>query len=635
MRRLLPLVSRCAGDAGRYALALALCASWLVGAGPASWALLGPAQKTEPAALLAPGSPLLVGTDSPSDTDRWLPPPMNLSAFPWGRGYSRMGLMSDSAEPVSGRQWPTATERSAAVGAQALLLSFGSGTTLKAGLNQQENGRGTPQDERTEERKLEFSTKFGGGDASGLRLAMTSVETMKGGESSGARTAEAHLSLAPAARMTVGADYVAKSSDGGQSQATQVVRTALRLAPETELSASMKRSDASGASATSESQVALSASLGFGKLQGEEKWSRTGGSRVASRAWAFSGGLGEGAARTKLALDLRESRGARPEDQSTRKAVARVQRALGPHMNLSAEYRENVAGTGLAPERQTETEYGLEATLGPETTMSAALIAGSNARGDSVGRRRLRLAHTWRGMRLKVDERAWQEGLVARSLLGWSAEAPQAELPGWAKTLRTGHQFADANEYLLGGVASWQPPEVPFVGSRLWGMQRAADDGGASSSLGFAHRRVVAGHYDLQLALEDRPEAEPGQAQWQSHPVRRSSLAIGRQLSSSLNARGGFGLESSLDSPDDRLSRMGVAVWGVLPDGKQIEGAVSRESGRWEGEARSRTEVSLLYAHAIDEEHRVEVKLGYAWAAGAESGSERNTRLTLAYENPL
>jgi hypothetical protein len=80
---------------------------------------------------------------------------------------------------------------------------------------------------------------------------------------------------------------------------------------------------------------------------------------------------------------------------------------------------------------------------------------------------------------------------------------------------------------------------------------------------------------------------------------------------------------------------MGLAVWGVLADDEEVVGAVSHESGRWEGEGRSRTHVSLLYSHRVDEEHRVEVKLGYAWGEGAESGPDRHCRLTLGYEKPL
>ena len=124
-------------------------------------------------------------------------------------------------------------------------------------------------------------------------------------------------------------------------------------------------------------------------------------------------------------------------------------------------------------------------------------------------------------------------------------------------------------------------------------------------------------------------------AQWQSLPVRRSSLGIGGKLSRSLNARCGYGVESGLDSPGDRLRRTGLSVWGAIADDEEVEASVSHESGRWEAEGRSRTHVSLLYSQGVDEEHRIEVKIGYAWGEGAKFGRDRDCRLTLGCEKPL
>ena len=624
-----------AGAVGRLTLVAALCLIWLVGAPPASWALLGPPQTAEPAAVPAPGSSLLVGVDSTPDYSTQVPPPIAISTFPWGGGLARIGLMSDYTRPSAEGRWKAAPGVTVAPTAHGLLLNLGPRTTLRAGLSQQQEERDRALGERTQEGKLEFATAFGAEGRSGLRLAMTSVETVRGHESSGRRRAEAHLNLAPTARLTIGADYVVKSSDRGESAATQTVHAAVHLAPEAELSASLERVDTSRASATSESRLALSAALGCGKLKGEEKWSRTRGGRVASRLWAFSGGFGQGSARTDVKLDLRESRGERPEDQSTRKAFARVRRAVGPHLTLSAEYRENIGGTRASPERQTEVEYGIEARLVPGTTLGATLATGRKATGAALGRRRLGLAHQWKAIRLELEERSWRAGAVERSLLTWSAEAPAGELPGWAKTIRTGHQFPDAKEYLLGGRHSWRPVEMPFAGSRVWGARRASADEDGASSLGFAHRRVVAGRLDLQIAVEEHPEAEGRRAEWLPLPVRRSAVGIGGRVSRSLNARCGYGVESDLDSSGDRLRQMGLAVWGVLADDEEVEGAVSQESGRWEGERRSRRQVSLLYSHRVDEEHRVEVKLGYVWGEGADSGRDRDCRLTLGYEKPI
>ncbi|MCJ7750454.1 MAG: hypothetical protein MUQ65_05100, partial [Armatimonadetes bacterium] len=330
---------------GRLTLVTVLCLTWLVGAPLVSWALVASAETVGPSAVPAPGSPLVVGVDSSPDYSTQILLPMALSTFPWGEELVRIGLMSDYTTPHSGDVPGASYGLTAAPTVHGLRLNLGSRTTLKAGLSQQPEEQSRAPGERTQERALEFATAFGAEGKGGLRLAMTSVETVRGRESSGRRTAEAHLNLAPTARLTLGADYVAKNSDRGESAATQTVRTAVHLAPEAELSASLKRVDASGASAASESRLALSAALGCGKLKGEETWSRTSGGRVATSLWAFAGGFGQGPARTNVTLDLQESRGERPEDPSTRKTFARVRRAVGPHLTLSAEYRENIAGT--------------------------------------------------------------------------------------------------------------------------------------------------------------------------------------------------------------------------------------------------------------------------------------------------
>ena len=595
-------VSSCSGSGvvGKFALAMALCLFWLAGTPVGSWALLVPAQTAEPAVVPVPGSPLPVGVDSAPGYGTQALPPMALSAFPWGEGLARIGLMSDDTRPNADGPWKAAPGVTAAPSAHGLLLNLGPRTTLKAGLTQQPEEQSRAPDERTQERTLEFATAFGAEGKSGLRLAMTSVETVRGNESSGTRAAEAHLNLAPTARLNINADYVTKDSGNGERVTTESLRTAVHLAPEAELSASLKRVDPSGASAASESGPALSVALGCGKLKGEETWASTGEGRIASRKWAFAGGFGQGPARTSVKLDLRESRGERPEDQSRREMFVRVDRALGPRLTLAAEYGEDSTG-----------------------------------RRASLSRRRLSLGHQWKAVRLNLEERSWQEGTQERSLVTWSVDAPAGELPEWARAIPVGHRFPDVKEYLLGEGPVWDRVETPFAGIRLWASRRdgGADDG--TSSLGLAHGQVVAGRLHLQIAIEQRPEAEEGIMKGRPLPVRRSVAEIGGRLFRSLHARCGYGLETGLDSPNDRLKRARFGIGGKLAEDEQVEGVVSHEWGRREGEGLSRTRLALLYSHRVDEERRVEAKVGYAWGAGAEPGIGRDCRLTLGYVKPL
>jgi len=665
---------------GRLALAAALVLCWLAGAPVGSWALLDAGQTSELVAVPAPGSPLALGTDTSPDSTEQVLPPLAVTLFSGGEGlprwagengslpYRHRGMLA--ALPSVRQQVPGSREGGLAATlriaprisltsshttgrtadpsnesygltatrtAHALLLNLGSRATLKAGLNQQreewDRRLGKPSG-RTEERALEFTTAFGSEGSSSLRLAMTAMELAKERERKETRAAEAHLNLVPAARFNISADYVTKDSGSGEAVTTESLRTAFRLAPEAELSASVKTSGA-GEGRAAESGLALSAKLGCGKLRGKETWASTSEGRIASRKWAFAGGFGRGPARTNIALDLQESRGERPEDQLARKTFVHVDRALGRHLKLTAESREDITGRNASPEGQLETECGLEAAVAPGTSLAAALVAGRDATGASLNRRRLRVRQQWKAVRLELEQRLWQEGAGERPLLRWSLDAPTGELPKWAQTISAAHQFADAKEYLMGEEPARARVGMPFVGYRLWAARREGGDDDGSYSLGFAHRRVIAGRLHLQLAAEERPEADDGPMKGRPLEVRRRLVEIGGRLFRSLNARCSYALESGLDSPGEGLKRAGFGIWGRLADGEEVEGGVWHESGRWEGERRSRTSLTLLYSHRVDEEHRLLVKMGYAWGEEAESERDRDCRLTLGYEKPL
>ena len=529
----------------------------------------------------------------------------------------------------------------------SLLLSVGKSSSIKAGLAQHRESwdrwLGRPEEQRRE-RRVEFQTGFGREGASGLRLALASVDLMKGRETAQERTSEAHLDLAPSTRLRLHADYLCRKAGEtpavpGRTQTTQTVGAAFQLAPETQFSAGLKTGGSGDGNATQESSLAFAARVGGqasgGKLALEQKLTRTSqGQPAAYRKYGFAGGLGAGSGCTNLQLDLQETRGRGPEAQLARNSFVHLERAFGPRVRLALDRRETVKGTNAFPEAMLQTRLGVSAGLGPRTRVTAGLMTGERGASAALGQRLLALSQEWRSLRLRLEQSAAEDGGEQTSCLGYFIEAPTGDLPDWAKTISTAHQFADADQYLLRREPAGAPrPDMPFPGYRLWAGHRA---GGkyAGNSYGLAHRRIIAGRWQLQLVYEERPLATDGAEKGLPMPLRRQLIEIGRPLPGGLNARCSFGAKTGL-AACDQVQGAALGLWGKLGPNEQVEGEVSRDSGRWENADINRTSVSLLYSRRVNEEHHVEAKLGYAWGDNVADDRDRDLRLTLSYGKPI
>jgi len=517
----------------------------------------------------------------------------------------------------------------------ALTLNLGPSSSLKASLTQQreewDRWLGRAGKERQEQR-VELTSTFGAGGASGLRLAMTSARSVEGENSGQESTKEVHLNLAPAGRLRLNADYLAKGSGDGTAQAKKTVGAALKLTPDAELKATMSALDDSAGEQKQETALALAAKVLGGQLSAEQKLTHAGTGMVTSRKYACTGGIGNGAARTNLKVDFQESRGDNPDLPLTRNALLHLDRQLLPWLAFVAERREVITGTVGAPETSSEMKYQAVARLGGKTELQAGFVTGMQA-GSGRGQRRLGLSREWKRFRLRAESGAWDDAAGRRSVLRYSFEVPTGTLPDWAKTVSSIHQFEDAQQYYLGRKPEWLGADMPFAGYRFWMTQRQGGEDGVSSA-GFAHRRIVAGRYHLQLNFEQRPEGTDSDGDYKDRPLplRREAVEVGGPVFAGLNLRCGFGSQTGLNSADNKLDRVKLGLWGKLRQDEQVEAEVWRERGEWDDAAVERASVALLYSHRVSDENRVELKLGYTWCDEGTGDRSRDCRFSLAYE---
>jgi hypothetical protein len=517
----------------------------------------------------------------------------------------------------------------------ALTLNLGPSSSLKASLTQQreewDRWLGRAGKERQEQR-VELTSAFGAGGASGLRLAMTSARSVEGENSGQQSTREVHLNLAPAGPLRLNADYLAKGSGDGSAQATKTVGAALKLAPDAEMKATMSALDSSAGEQKQETALALAAKVLGGQLSAEQKLTHAETGMVTLRKYACTGGIGKGAGRTNLKLNFQESRGDNPDSPLTRNALLHLDRQLLPWLAFVAERREAITGTVGAPEMRSEMKYEAVARLGGKTELQAGFVTGAQA-GSGRGQRRLALSQEWKGVRLRAESGAWDDAEGSRSVLRYSLEVPTGTLPDWAKTVSAGHQFEDAQQYYLGRKPEWLGADMPFAGYRFWMTQRQGGQDGVSSA-GFAHRRIVAGRYHLQLNLEQRPEGTDSDGEYKGRPLplRREAVEVGGRVIAGLNLRCGFGSQTGLNSAENKLGRVKLGLWGKLRQDEQVEAEVWRERGEWDDAAVERASVALLYSHRVSDENRVELKLGYTWCDEGTGDRSRDCRFSLAYE---
>jgi len=100
-------------------------------------------------------------------------------------------------------------------------------------------------------------------------------------------------------------------------------------------------------------------------------------------------------------------------------------------------------------------------------------------------------------------------------------------------------------------------------------------------------------------------------------------------------ARGGYQREKSLSPAGGHREGVSLGLWGQLSEGERMEANVSRDGGRWKGEGRKHTSVSLLYALEVREGHSVHLKLGYGWDDEETGARRRESRVSLGYMKPI
>lgn len=521
----------------------------------------------------------------------------------------------------------------------SLAMGLGGNSSIKASLVQHRESwdrwSGRPEEERRE-RKLEFQLGAGGENASGLRLALTSVDVTKGGEVGHEQTSEAHFNYAPGARWRLYADYVSKEADAasalpGRRETTQNIGASLQLAPETQLAAGLKTfSDAEGKT-VQESSLGLTAKVGGetsgGKLALEQKL-RADGSTAFHR-YNFAGGIGRDRNRTNLQWNWQETSGEATDAPLAHASSFHLDRAFGERVKLAIDRRETVTGTMAAPQMLLQSSLELTAGLGPDTDFTTELMAGEGVEGAALGHRRFAFTQEWRKFRVGLEHNTLVEGTEETRFVGGMIESPTGELPDWAKTITTTHEFEDMEQYLLHKdlIGPW--PNLGFTGYRFWAGEcnRVAQNGKA---FGLTHRRIFPGRWQLQFAFEQRPLSKEGATEGLPIPLQRQMIELGRPLLRGLNVRGRYGSKAGLESGDRVQSSM-LGLWGKLGSNEQMEGEISHDRGRWEGARVNRTSVSLFYSHRVNEEHHVEIKLGYAWGENIAEGRDRDWRMTLSY----
>ncbi len=519
----------------------------------------------------------------------------------------------------------------------SLSLAVGSGGHLRAALttHREEWDRWLgKQGRETYERRVEFDSPLDDAGASTFRFAMTSLDSATGAERERQRTAEAHLNAALSGRLRLTADWLSRAAGDGQEEMTKSVGAALQLAPGTEVSATLKRLS-SGGNDTDETGLGLAAKIGCGSLKLEEKLTRGADGPVRSRTYGFDGGFGRGTARTNLKAEFSETRAQGTDGSFERAGALHLDRSFGSDLKLSLHHRGKTSGTGVEVAAEAETSWELSGELREWADFVASAGIGRNADGETFRRGRVSLSRGWGSARARVEHSSWQEGAGRGSVVNCGIDLPTGDLPDWATSISTAHQFSETAEFLVPEEPVWGRPEMPFSGYRVWVARRAGGEDQGRDTLGFAHRRVMAGRYQLLVAVEDGPQAADGGAEGGPLALRRHAVELGAAIREGLSVRCGYGVDTGMASPQERVDRAGFGVWGKLAGGEQIEVDVSHESGRWEGEARDRTSIALLYSKEVGDEHQVEVKFGYAWGEGVGDGRHRDSRLTFSYDKPL
>jgi len=522
-----------------------------------------------------------------------------------------------------------------------LALALGGSSEFKASFTQHREEWSRAFDKPSKEQRnsvLELLSKFGPGESSSFRLALSSKQKMTGGAASSEGAREAHLALAPTGALRLTADYVAKSSSKGTDQSTRTVGAVLRLASDAELSAQVKALSPEGGSGTRESSLKLNTKLGGGgsasTLTGERTTKRSEGSGpIDKQKWQLRSGLGNGAARTNVSLRLESERGEGPSATLKRLTGLHVDRNLLPGVKLIADRELRTTGTNEAPIVSGKFDYRLEAKLGSATTLRAGQCSQETTGEADRSRREFSLEHRMGAARLHAEQSYWLDGAEARAGARYTVDLPTGELPAWAKDLSRAHAFDDASKYMVEDAPKWL--DLPFSGFRLWTERRRGGEDDGLHTLGISHTRLIADRYQVQLTYQSLPEATEGSRKGRPLLLQRQMAQIGTPVGRGLVARARYGLESSTVDPLSRRQTGAIGLWGKLSDDRSVEVSVTHDSGNWEGGSVDRTGVGLLYSHEAGEDQRILLKAGYSWGDGEADARERESRLTLSYAKPI
>lgn len=518
-----------------------------------------------------------------------------------------------------------------------LSLSLGKGSAVKASLTEHQERWDPWLGKANQHRRvsaIELTSAFGPGSQHGLRLALTTTSTGDDRQSRSETAREAHLQLRPATRLSLAADYVSKTGPDGSREDMRSVSAALQLPGEGRLAAALQTRRQPAGPGRAESKLELTTPLGGGatrlNLSLNRSLARSGPEeRTTQTNLAIRGGLGAGGQVANVAFALEERRSTRADGPWSRTASFHLDRALWADWKLVADSRQQISGTNREPRVVVRSGLSLAGPVGPRTRLSLSL--GEAAPADAPApARRLALEHEVAGLRLRTEYRSGPRD-TARA---FAVEIPRGNLPPWASSLPTAHEFEDAAEFFA-------PRELPaglqgpLLGWRASLVQRGEGPEAGRHTVSLSHGSLLGGRHYLQLELERHPEGTDGELKGRPLDLERRALMLGTPVGRGLTARLWLAQENSLSDPGSHRQRLGLGLWGRRNDYDQVEVAVTRDSERWDGREQDRASITLLFARKVSEENRLHLKVGYSWTTGAGADPDRQCQVSLGYEKPI
>jgi hypothetical protein len=139
----------------------------------------------------------------------------------------------------------------------------------------------------------------------------------------------------------------------------------------------------------------------------------------------------------------------------------------------------------------------------------------------------------------------------------------------------------------------------------------------------------------LQIACQERPEAEDGDMKGRPMPVRRKLVEIGTLVGGGLVAQTRYTGDESVGGATGSRHDIGFGLRGLLSKQEQLEAMVSREVGGGPDKAKERTSVTLMYALKAGDDQEVNVKTGCAWTTDSTGAQKTEYRWSLGYSKPI